>query len=106
MGSLFKSRLAGNFASRTAPSVISTRRPGRSVLKRRFLIPMLLLLAITSGHAEQRKRLPTERLEKYEDPPMYIFRLGASAQMVSQFGAFTSYQINVDVDGNNITGDA
>src|SRR5690349_13490848 len=47
-----------------------------------------------------------EPLEKYGDPPMHIFRLGVSQQMVSSFGAFTSYQVNVDADGNNITGDA
>jgi hypothetical protein len=66
-----------------------------------------LLLAVDSGHAQQqRKRLPTEPLEKYQDPPMYIFRLGVSEAMVSQFGGFTSYQVNVAGGGQNITGDA
>jgi hypothetical protein len=37
---------------------------------------------------------------------MHIFRLGTSPQMLSQFGAFMSYQVNVDGSGNNITGDA
>jgi hypothetical protein len=37
---------------------------------------------------------------------MHIFRLGASPQMLSQFGAFMSYQVNVDGSGNNIVGDA
>ena len=72
-----------------------------------FLIIPALLLAIASGYAAtQHKRLPTEELEKYEDPPMFIFRLGTSAAMVSQFGAFTSVQVNVDANGHNITGDA
>lgn len=37
---------------------------------------------------------------------MFIFRTETSARMVSQFGAFTSYQVNVDGNGNNIAGDA
>jgi hypothetical protein len=64
------------------------------------------LLAIASTQAEQRKRLPREALEKYEDPPRFIFKLGVSAQMISRFGVFTSYQVNVDGNGHNITGDA
>ncbi len=72
-----------------------------------FLTIPALLFAIASGYAAtQHKRLPTEELEKYEDPPMFIFRLGTSAAMVSQFGAFTSVQVNVDANGHNITGDA
>ena len=39
-------------------------------------------------------------------PPMYIFRLETSPRMISQFGAFTSYQANVDASGQNIIGDA
>ncbi len=45
-------------------------------------------------------------MEKYEDPPVYIFRLGVSPGMATKFGAFTSVQVNVDGQGNNITGDA
>ena len=37
---------------------------------------------------------------------MYIFRLGISAPMISRFGAFTSVQVNVNANGNNIAGDA
>jgi hypothetical protein len=77
------------------------------VLRANFLTIPALLLTIASGYAAtQHKRLPTEQLEKYEDPPMFIFRLGTSAAMLSQFGAFTSVQVNVDANGHNITGDA
>jgi len=48
----------------------------------------------------------TEPLEKYNMPPAYIFRLETGPRMVSQFGLFTSFQVNVDSDGNNILGDA
>ena len=37
---------------------------------------------------------------------MHIFRLGSSPQMLSRFGAFMSYQANVDSNGQNILGDA
>ena len=59
-----------------------------------------------SSHGASPPRLASEELEKYDDPPMFIFRLGASPQMLSQFGAFMSYQVNVDANGQNIVGDA
>src|SRR5579885_3004597 len=43
----------------------------------------------------------TEPLEKYNMPPAYIYRLESSPRMISQFGPFTSYQVNVDQNGNN-----
>ena len=69
---------------------------------------MLLCLAVTlaTGHAASHRNLPREALEKYDDPPMYIFRLASSPQMLSRFGAFMSYQVNVDANGQNIVGDA
>src|SRR5437870_10399839 len=46
-------------------------------------------------------------LEKYDNPPApYIYRLETSPRMVSPYGAFISYQVNVDANGNNIVGDA
>src|SRR5947209_6005580 len=41
---------------------------------------------------------PRERgaLEKYDNPPMYIFRLETSPRMISQHGPFVSHQVNVD----------
>ena len=48
----------------------------------------------------------TEPLEKYNMPPAYIYRLETSPRMISQFGPFTSFQVNVDANGNNIVGDA
>ena len=74
--------------------------------KLRLFVLLCLAVMCASGHAASRRHLPREELEKYDDPPMYIFRLGASPQMLSQFGAFTSYQVNVDANGQNIVGDA
>jgi hypothetical protein len=45
-------------------------------------------------------------LEKYDNPPAYIYRLETSPRMISTHGAFISYQVNVDANGNNIVGDA
>jgi hypothetical protein len=65
----------------------------------------LFLVPIASGQALPPKP-PTEPLEKYNMPPAYIFRIETSPRMISQFGSFTSFQANVDANGNNILGDA
>ncbi|PYK51445.1 MAG: hypothetical protein DME20_01730, partial [Verrucomicrobia bacterium] len=66
----------------------------------------LFLVSIASGQTAPHKPLPTEPLEKYNMPPAYIFRMETSPRMISQFGPFTSFQVNVDANGNNILGDA
>src|SRR3954470_11815050 len=72
-----------------------------------FLTSILLGMAVTSGAAAPTLRLEMEEMaERYQDPPMFIFRNEASAAMISRHGAFTSYQVNVDGNGNNITQDA
>jgi hypothetical protein len=78
------------------------------VIKTSFLTSLLLLsgLALASGQVSPHKPLPTEELEKYDNPPALLWRTGLSPRMVSQFNAFTSFQVNVDASGNNITGDA
>ena len=48
----------------------------------------------------------TRPLEKYDNPPGYIYRLETSPRMISPYGVFISYQVNVDANGNNIVGDA
>jgi hypothetical protein len=45
-------------------------------------------------------------LEKYDNPPALIYRLESGSRMISQFGPFTSNQVNLDANGNNILGDA
>jgi hypothetical protein len=67
---------------------------------------LFLSVALVFGQNAPPKPLPTEKLERYGDSPMFIFRNELSAGMISQHGAFTSYQVNVDANGNNITGDA
>jgi hypothetical protein len=68
----------------------------------------LVALASASGQAVPTyKPLRTEPLEKYDNPPPAPPRkIETSPRMISQFGPFTSYQANVDANGNNILGDA
>lgn len=78
------------------------------VFKASFLTPILLLSALPGvlGQAGQHKPLPSEELEKYDNPPALLWRTGLSPRMISQYNAFTSFQVNVDATGHNITGDA
>jgi len=80
------------------------------VSRTRFFICLgsLVAIATASGAGLEPTRRPslTEPLEKYDNPPAYIFRLETSPRMVSQYDTFTSYQVNVDANGHNILGDA
>ncbi len=69
---------------------------------------LLSVLAIASGQNSPRKPLPTEPHETYGDPPapMILWGTGVSPGMVSPHGGFTSFQVNVNLAGQNITGDA
>ena len=52
-------------------------------------------------------RVPrNEPLERYDNPPAPPRKIETSPRMISQFGIFTSYQANVDQNGQNIIGDA
>ncbi len=62
-------------------------------------------IAGTTYGAASKPRM-TEPLERYNMPPAYIYRLETGPRMISQFGLFTSFQVNVDANGNNILGDA
>ena len=67
----------------------------------------ILSLTSVSGQtlAPIRKLPLNEPLEKYNNPPAPP-RKKTSPRMISQFGVFTSFQVNVDANGNNILGDA
>jgi hypothetical protein len=67
----------------------------------------LVFVATASGQAPQGKPIAHEPLEKPAMlPPAYIYRLETGPRMISRFGLFTSFQVNVDANGNNILGDA
>src|SRR6266478_3526732 len=66
----------------------------------------LLAVSHASGQTPPPKPRMTEPLEKPAMPPAYNYRLESSPRMISRFGLFTSFQVNVDAGGNNILGDA
>src|SRR5438034_337575 len=64
-------------------------------------------LATAAGQLAPTHKVPrNEPLEKYDNPPAPPRKMETSPRMISQFGVFTSYQANVDQNGQNIVGDA
>jgi hypothetical protein len=70
------------------------------------LLPFLTVSTLVSAQTAPRSEFPTEALEKVEDAPIRIWRTEYSPGMISQFGPFTSYQVNVGPTGQNIVNDA
>jgi len=80
-----------------------------TVLTASLLICLILLIALGSASAQLAPvhRGPlNEPLERYDNPPAPPQKMETSPRMISQFGVFTSYQVNVDQNGQNILGDA
>src|SRR5215472_1373181 len=69
---------------------------------------LLLAVASASGQtlAPTREAPRNEPLEFYDNPPAPPRKIETSPRMISQFGPFVSFQVNVDANGNNIIGDA
>src|SRR5437868_8267261 len=77
--------------------------------KTRFFICLVLLSGLASASAQLAPtyKVPrNEPLEKYDNPPAPPRKIETSPRMISQFGVFTSYQVNVDANHQNILGDA
>src|SRR5207248_2209197 len=67
----------------------------------------LLLAPAAFSQTVAGKPLPTEPLEKYDNAPAVAAPIKAiSPALISQFDSYTSYQVNVDPNGNNRVGDA
>jgi hypothetical protein len=64
------------------------------------------LIAVASSQTLPPSSLPKEPLEKYDNPPPLFPATATSPGLISQFGPYTSYQVNVNASGNNIVGDA
>src|SRR6266540_3767405 len=75
-----------------------------------FFICLTLLLALASASgqtlAPTREAPRNEPLEFYDNPPAPPRKIETSPRMISQFGPFVSFQVNVDQNGQNIIGDA
>ena len=72
----------------------------------RTVFLFLSVVAVASSQTLARKPLPKEPLEKYDNPPPLSPAVATSPGLVSRFGPYISYQVNVDANGNNIVGDA
>ncbi len=67
----------------------------------------LLLVPLASGQLAPTTRAPRNvPLETYDNPPAPFRIMQTSPRMISQFGSFTSFQVNVDANHQNIIGDA
>src|SRR5947208_938077 len=67
----------------------------------------LLSVPLVSGQLAPTTRVPRNvPLETYDNPPAPARKIETSPRMISQFGPFTSFQVNVDASGQNILGDA
>jgi hypothetical protein len=72
----------------------------------RSIFIFLSVVAVASSQTAPRKPLPREPLEKYDNPPPLSPAVATSPALISRFGPYVSYQVNVDANGNNIVGDA
>jgi hypothetical protein len=72
----------------------------------RTLSIFISVVAVASSQTLAPKPLPKEPLEKYDNPPPLAPAVGTSPGLISRFGPYTSYQVNVNANGNNIVGDA
>ena len=73
------------------------------------LVLLVLLAGVCSASdqlAPVRKMPFAEHDERYDNPPAAPRKVETSPRMISPFGVFTSYQVNVDSNGQNIVGDA
>src|SRR6476646_326569 len=102
----FTSRLPVN-TSRFTTSTHSMKSSTLSAASLFLGLTWILSLTSVSGQtlAPTRKLPLTEPLEKYNMPPAPPRKIETSPRMISQFGVFTSFQANVDSNGNNILGD-
>src|SRR5258708_40299436 len=75
-------------------------------LQQLICLVFFVALGTASGQAPTWKPHTGKPLEKYDNPPAYIYRLETSPRLISPYGVFISYQPTVDANGNNIIGAA
>jgi hypothetical protein len=78
-------------------------------LNARIFTCLLSLIALASASAQlapTQKAPRNEPLERYDNAPAPPRKIETSPRMISQFGSFTSHQVNVNASGQNILGDA
>jgi uncharacterized repeat protein (TIGR01451 family) len=79
-----------------------------NILNASFFVCLISLVGLATASAQPppHKRSRIEPLEKYDNPPARPRKIETLPRMISRFGPFTSFQVNVDANGNNIIGDA
>jgi BNR/Asp-box repeat len=93
-------------------SAVSSHQPQvRAAMRTPYQLSAVMLislatLATASGQAPLWNPHINRQVEKYDNPPALIYRLDTSPRIISPHGVFTSFQVNVDANGNNIVGDA
>jgi hypothetical protein len=90
-------------------TTISPSHRGARTATRLHVVIWLFLAAVATASAQLapiRKPPFNEPLEKYNMPPAPPRKMETSPRMISQFGVFTSFQVNVNPNGQNILGDA
>src|SRR5438046_1982022 len=70
------------------------------------LVSLITLAGASAQLAPTQKAPKNVPLETYDNPPAPPRTIETSPRMISQFGAFTSFQAYVDASGKNIIGDA
>ena len=71
-----------------------------------FLLSLFLVPLASGQLAPTSPVSRNEPLEKYDNPPAPPRVIETSPRMISRFGAFTSFQVNVDPGHQNTLGDA
>jgi hypothetical protein len=80
--------------------------------KASIVMPVLLLVSLVGVSNSLAQLAPVHRMpfaehdERYDNPPAPPRKVETSPRMISQFGVFTSYQVNVNANHQNIIGDA
>ena len=96
------------FSTPLTTTISSSHRAARTAARLHVVIWLFLVAAATaSGQLAPIRKPPfNEPLEKYNMPPAPPRKMETSPRMISQFGVFTSFQVNVNSNGQNILGDA
>ena len=71
-----------------------------------FLLSLFLVPLVSGQLAPTTTVTRSEPLERYDNPPAAPEKMETSPRMISQFASFTSFQVNVDANHQNILGDA
>ena len=91
------------------PLCEDAHRVGRST-RRQIGLWVSVSLAITTvlvpAQTAPQSALPNQALEKYDNIPAVLRPTQVSPGTISQYGNYTSYQVNVNSSGQNIVGDA